>query len=105
MQHLTDRLNRLKTYYGLSGRALAARLEIKPNSINNYLSGRTEPSLEFVMRILQKFPNVSAEWLMRGQGQMQQEQHEDGGELLERLRSKDAVIKELRSIILEKNRM
>jgi len=37
-------------------------------TISHILSGRNKPSLEVVQKILDAFPDISAEWLVKGQG-------------------------------------
>ena len=39
-------------------------------TFNNYMLGKRKPSLELAVAILRTFPDVSAEWLMRGEGTM-----------------------------------
>ena len=63
--------NRLKTvmeYYGLTATALADSITIQRSSISHLLSGRNKPSLDFVLKILQKYPEVELYWLMNGNG-------------------------------------
>lgn len=104
---MQERLNEVKHYYKLSGRGLASVLGLSPATITNYLGGVKEPSYEFIMAILTTYPDISAEWLLRGEGSMLRTDHID----LEPMRRKyeteilvkDGIIKELRSIVLEKN--
>lgn len=48
----------------------AAKIQISPPTLENYLQGRRKISLALVEAILRAFPDVSAEWLLRGQGEM-----------------------------------
>lgn len=51
--------------------ALLARLiGAEQSTVNNYLIGKRKPSLEFCEKILAAFPDISAEWLLRGEGSM-----------------------------------
>lgn len=106
MEQLTERINTIKRHHGFTGRGFAAALDLKPAAVINYLSGRQVPSLDFVMAILRKFEDVSAEWLLRGEGTMLKSEAVGNPETEKRLRTevlvKDGVIHELRSIILEK---
>lgn len=56
--------------------SLAKTFNMQQPTVWNYLNGRTKISLEFIERILDKFPNVSAEWLMRGVGTMYNTENE-----------------------------
>ena len=55
-------------YYNLSATALAESINVQRSSISHLLSGRNKPSLEFVLRILQKYPEVELYWLLNGKG-------------------------------------
>lgn len=106
MEQLTERINAIKRHYGFTGRGFASTLDLKPAAVINYLSGRQSPSLEFVLAILRKFEDISAEWLLRGEGVMMKSEAVGNPETEKRLRTevlvKDGIISELRSIILEK---
>ena len=49
---------------------LAKILGINPQSVYNYLAGTSKAPLSFVVLFLEFFPEVSAEWLLRGEGEM-----------------------------------
>ena len=46
--------------------ALADELEIQRSSISHLLSGRNKPSLDFVLKLLKKFPEINMYWLLNG---------------------------------------
>ncbi len=106
MEQLTERINTIKRHYGFTGRGFAAALDLKPAAVINYLGGRQSPSMDFVMAILRTFDDISAEWLLRGEGAMMKSEAVGNPETEKRLRTevlvKDGIISELRSIILEK---
>ncbi|WP_046756776.1 helix-turn-helix domain-containing protein [Kordia jejudonensis] len=64
----TKRLRKILEYYGLSASAFADKLSVQRSSISHILSGRNKPSLEFVMKILNAFPEVELYWLLNGKG-------------------------------------
>lgn len=47
---------------------LADTLGVQRGGISHLLSGRNKPSFDFLEKILRKYPNISAEWLITGQG-------------------------------------
>lgn len=104
---MQERLNEVKYYYKLSGRGLASVLGLSPATITNYLSGAKAPSYEFLSALLSTYPDISAEWLLRGEGPMLRNNPVDIETLRKKYETeilvKDGIIKELRSIILEKN--
>lgn len=62
------RLEKLLEYYSLSATAFAEKIDFNRSTISHLLSGRNKPSLEFVMKLLQKFPEVEMNWLLSGKG-------------------------------------
>ncbi len=46
----------------------AEEIGVQPSGISHILSGRNNPSLDFVMKMLHKYPSLSAEWLLFGHG-------------------------------------
>ena len=54
----------------ISANELAKILGISSTSVYNYLSGEVRSPLSFAIMILESFPDVSAEWLLRGEGEM-----------------------------------
>jgi len=55
----------------ISPHELAKILGINPQSVYNYLAGASKAPMSFVLMVLNSFPDVSAEWLLRGNGPMQ----------------------------------
>ncbi len=43
-------------------------MDFNRSTISHLLSGRNKPSLEFVLKLLQKFPEVDLDWLLFGKG-------------------------------------
>ena len=54
----------------LTRSAFAEMLEIQPATISHILSGRNKPSYELLQKILLRFPNVNADWLIADRGEM-----------------------------------
>lgn len=55
-------------FYSLTASALADEIDFNRSTISHLISGRNKPSLEFVMKLLQKFPEVNWDWLVLGRG-------------------------------------
>lgn len=62
------RLEKILEYYSLSATAFAEKMDFNRSTISHLLSGRNKPSLEFVLKLLQKFPEVDLDWLLFGKG-------------------------------------
>jgi len=51
----------------------AEEIRVQPSGISHILSGRNKPSLDFVIKMLEKYTFLSTEWLMFGKGSMYKE--------------------------------
>jgi transcriptional regulator with XRE-family HTH domain len=56
-----------------SAAQLAEEIGVQPSGISHIISGRNNPSLDFVMKMLTKFPSLSSDWLLFGKGNMYRE--------------------------------
>lgn len=66
-------INRLKIFIKETGKtesAFARSCGIAQNTMSNYLSRQRKPSYEAIEKILLAYPQLSAEWLIRGNGEM-----------------------------------
>lgn len=52
----------------VSAAQLADTLGIQRGGVSHLLSGRNKPSYDFLQKILTKYPDINAEWLITGQG-------------------------------------
>jgi len=48
----------------------AEEIGVQPSGISHIMSGRNNPSLEFVLKMLEKYNYLSTEWLLLGKGEM-----------------------------------
>lgn len=62
------RLEKILQYYEFSAAAFADKIGVQRSSISHLLSGRNKPSLEFVLKVVQSFPEVNLYWLLKGKG-------------------------------------
>ncbi len=62
------RLKTIMEYYDLSASAFSEKIDFNRSTISHILSGRNKPSLEFVMKILEHFPEVTTSWLLYNKG-------------------------------------
>lgn len=70
------RLQKILDHYGVSATAFSERIAFNRSTISHLLSGRNKPSLEFVMKVLQEFPEVELYWLLNGKGTFPSEKKE-----------------------------
>ncbi len=67
---MIEKIQMLMKVYQLSAADLAERLGTERSGISHFLSGRNKPSLSFVVRMLEKFPEINPDWLLLGHGPM-----------------------------------
>ena len=67
-EDFVKRLEKLMHYYSLSAAAFADKIKVQRSSISHLLSGRNNPSLEFVLNVIKTFPEVNLYWLLNGKG-------------------------------------
>jgi transcriptional regulator with XRE-family HTH domain len=65
------RLQILMSHYGYTAARLADEIGVQRSGISHILSGRNQPSYDFILKIINTFPEISAEWLLTGRGDMQ----------------------------------
>jgi transcriptional regulator with XRE-family HTH domain len=55
---------------GLSPSKFAETIGIQRSAMSHIISGRNNPSLDVLMKILETFPYVDSDWLLFGKGEM-----------------------------------
>ena len=56
-----------------SSAQFAEEIGVQPSGISHILSGRNNPSLDFVIKMLEKYKFISTDWLLFGKGTMYKE--------------------------------
>ena len=54
---------------GITNTRLAAILEVAPASISHIMSGRNKPSFDFLVKLVEAFPQYDARWILTGKGE------------------------------------
>ena len=67
---MENRIQNIIEKYGLSSNAFANEIDVNRSTVSHILSGRNKPSIEVLQKILKRFPDISANWLLLGQGSM-----------------------------------
>ncbi len=67
---MLERINLIIKTKNLSASQFADRVGVQRSSVSHVLSGRNKPSLEFIQKVLNKFPDIRSEWLLFGKGSM-----------------------------------
>ena len=67
---MISRIKEVIAYYKLTDRAFAIKCGIKQNTLSRQLNGVSEISVPTINAILDNYDDISAEWLLRGKGEM-----------------------------------
>ena len=67
---MVDRIILILKTQDLSSSQFADEIGVQRSSISHILSGRNNASLEFVTKILKRFPDLNSDWLIFGKGPM-----------------------------------
>ena len=70
---ITDMKERLLEFLKAENKSsaqLAEEIGVQPSGISHILSGRNNPSLDFVLKMFEKYQFLSTDWLLFGKGSM-----------------------------------
>lgn len=67
--NISERLRKIADYKNLSYRAFALKIGTSSQVFGTYLRGRV-PSFEVISSIIETYDDISAEWLLTGNGNM-----------------------------------
>lgn len=66
---IIERIRTVIEHYGLTVSTFADKIGVQRSSISHLLNGRNRPSLDFVLKVVQTYPEVNLYWLLNGKGQ------------------------------------
>jgi transcriptional regulator with XRE-family HTH domain len=67
---MVDRILEVLKFKNLSQSQFADEIGVQRSNISHLLSGRNKPSLEFIQKIIKKFPDINPEYLLSGTGNL-----------------------------------
>lgn len=77
---MKERLNKILEEYDLNSSRLAEKMGIQRSGISHIMAGRNKPSYDFIVILLELFPEIDANWLLTGKGAMFKEDNEANSE-------------------------
>lgn len=69
---MIDRIKLLMSEKKMSATQFSDEIGIQRSSLSHVLSGRNKPSLDFMLKIKNRFSDINLNWLLLGQGNMLQ---------------------------------
>ena len=70
---MNNRLKQFLSAENITQAQFADNINVVRASVSHVLSGRNNPSYDFIRSIMIKYPNLNIEWLMFGKGRMYKE--------------------------------
>lgn len=67
---MTDRLIEILKTFNLSAAQLAEQIGVQRSGISHIMSGRNRPSLDFIQKLLTRYPEINPNWLLFGKGEL-----------------------------------
>ena len=67
---MIERIKLLMEKENLSNSRFSDEIELQRSSLSHILSGRNKPSLDFIMKVKNRFPDINTDWLIFGEGNM-----------------------------------
>lgn len=75
---MKDRIFQIMNKVAMTQQDFAAELGISPASLSSIFNGRTNPTSNHVRAIHRRFPDISVNWLMFGEGNMYESAESNG---------------------------
>lgn len=70
MESIKDRLAQILRSKNLTASQFAELMEIQPSNVSHLLNGRNKPSLDFLIKLKEVFPEYSFDWIILGKKPM-----------------------------------
>jgi transcriptional regulator with XRE-family HTH domain len=70
---IKDRIIEFLRAENISSANFAQEIGVQPSGISHIISGRNKPSLDFIVKMLNRYPSLSTDWLLFGKGKMLKE--------------------------------
>jgi transcriptional regulator with XRE-family HTH domain len=67
---MKDRLLKIIKQYNLTSTRFADELGVQRSGISHILSGRNQPSFDFLVKLMTQYPEINPDWLIMGNGPM-----------------------------------
>ncbi|MGV8139502.1 MAG: helix-turn-helix domain-containing protein [Mangrovibacterium sp.] len=92
---MNERIKQFMDRKGLSPSEFADAISVQRSNITHILHGRNNPGFQFITKMLEKFPDINARWLLTGEGEMiVQERSENPPDLFSALNTKPGEMTE-----------
>jgi transcriptional regulator with XRE-family HTH domain len=70
---MNERIQLILKTKNISASKFADEIGVQRSSISHIVSGRNNPSLDFIQKIIKRFPDINSDWIIFGKGSMYKE--------------------------------
>lgn len=70
---MNNKIKMIMDEFNLSPSEFAQKIEMTSSGVSHILNGRNKPSTDVLLKILNEFPDIDSDWLMRDKPQMLKE--------------------------------
>ena len=67
---MKDQIQEILKRENLSSSQFADKIGVQRSSVSHVISGRNKPGFEFIKKVIETFPDINADWLIAGKGEM-----------------------------------
>ena len=68
--NLNERISKIIDYSQFTSSEFADEIDVQRSSVSHITSGRNKPSLDFLIKVKERFPELHWDWLINGEGDM-----------------------------------
>lgn len=85
----SSRIETIMSHYGLSPKDLATKLDVQRSSISHIVNGRNKPSVAFITKLSEAFPDLNPLWILHGKQSMITDVNNHTEETVESFKKRD----------------
>ncbi|MFW2347557.1 MAG: helix-turn-helix transcriptional regulator [Wenyingzhuangia sp.] len=90
-------------HYNLSAATFSDEINVQRSSISHLLSGRNKPSLEFVLKIVDHYEEVTLDWLLYGRNSFPTSQKNNAKDQEEKIISSPTQNRKDTALLIDKS--
>lgn len=91
---MKDRILAVMEHEGLTPSKFAEAIGIQRSAMSHIISGRNNPSLDVLIKILERFTYVDSDWLLFGKGEMMREHMQTNPDLFTNTTINPSIVQE-----------
>ena len=76
-ENVPKRIEQIMARESLKAGEFADSINVAQATLSQILRGRNMPSMEFLLRLRQRYPDISLDWLLTGEGRMSENNEDD----------------------------